>query len=79
MRIRSLAERTRYAIFSCLEKSNQTANPTAYGNGDWGDEDSTDEVDEPWMLEAARVYEKSLMLLAEQDPEPEGMEEFSCL
>lgn len=88
MRIRSLAERTRYQVFSCLAKSNKSVNAAAtvsangygYGDGDDEDEDSGDEVDEPWMLEAARVYEKSLMLVAEQDPEDEaGMDEFNCL
>ncbi|KAJ5782141.1 hypothetical protein N7457_003915 [Penicillium paradoxum] len=76
VRIRSLAERTRLEVFACLGRSHQKVNPA---NGDeWDDdEDSGDEVDEPWMLEATRVYEKSLMLLAEQD-EPEEMEEFSC-
>lgn len=68
MRIRSLAERTRYQVFSCLGRSHHT-------DGDEGEE--SDEVDEPWMLEATRVYEQSLMLLAEQDAEPE-MDAFSC-
>ncbi|CAI7638707.1 unnamed protein product [Penicillium glandicola] len=84
VRIRSLAERTRYAVFSCLAKSDNrvndasvNANGYGYGNGD-EDEDSGDEVDEPWMLEATQVYEKSLMLLAEQDPDVEGVDEFSC-
>lgn len=81
MRIRSLAERTRYQVFSCLAKSNERGNAAnGYGDGDDEDEDSDDEVDEPWMLEATQVYEKSLMLLAEQDPEVEaGMDEFNCL
>ena len=85
VRIRSLAERTRYEVFSCLEKSNDRVNAAGtvsagnYENGDDEDEDSGDEV-EPWMLEATRVYEKSLMLLAEQDPDVEaGMDEFNCL
>ncbi|KAJ5355740.1 hypothetical protein N7517_010349 [Penicillium concentricum] len=89
VRIRSLAERTRYQVFSCLAKSNERVNAATVSNGhgnDYGygdgdeDEDSGDEVDEPWMLEATRVYEKSLMLLAEQDPDVEGeMDEFNCL
>ncbi|KAJ5951744.1 uncharacterized protein N7479_010157 [Penicillium vulpinum] len=84
VRIRSLAERTRYEVFSCLGKSNRgnLAATVANGHGHdygYGDEDSGDEVDEPWMLEATRVYEKSLMLLAEQDPEVEEMDEFNCL
>ncbi|KAJ5121147.1 uncharacterized protein N7515_009108 [Penicillium bovifimosum] len=76
VRIRSLAERTRYEVFSCLGRS---SGKVADGDG-WDEEDSGDEVDEPWMLEATRVYEKCLMLLAEQDPEgeSEGME-FNCL
>ncbi|CAI7657752.1 unnamed protein product [Penicillium viridicatum] len=81
VRIRSLAERTRYQVFSCLAQSTEGGNATnGYGDGDDEDEDSGDEVDEPWMLEATRVYEKSLMLLAEQDPDVEaGMDEFNCL
>ncbi|KAJ5413417.1 hypothetical protein N7465_005722 [Penicillium sp. CMV-2018d] len=81
VRIRSLAERTRYQVFSCLAKSTERGNAAnGYGDGDDEDEDSGDEVDEPWMLEATRVYEKSLMLLAEQDPDVEaGMDEFNCL
>ncbi|KUM63767.1 hypothetical protein ACN42_g3337 [Penicillium freii] len=81
VRIRSLAERTRYQVFSCLAKSTEGGNATnGYGDGDDEDEDSGDEVDEPWMLEATRVYEKSLMLLAEQDPDVEaGMDEFNRL
>lgn len=79
MRIRSLAERTRYQVFSCLATSNERGN-ASNGYGDDEDEDSGDEVDEPWMLEATRAYEKSLMLLAEQDPDVEaGMDEFNCL
>ncbi|KOS37303.1 hypothetical protein ACN38_g11908 [Penicillium nordicum] len=83
VRVRSLAERTRYQVFSCLAMSNERGPGNAandYGDGDDEDEDSGDEVDEPWMLEATRVYEKSLMLLAEQDPEVEaGMDGFNCL
>ncbi|CAG8903094.1 unnamed protein product [Penicillium egyptiacum] len=88
VRIRSLAERTRHQVFSCLAKSNDRGNAAAtvsanahdYVYGDDEDEDSGDEADEPWMLEATRLYEKSLMLLAEQDPEVEaGMDEFNCL
>ncbi|KAJ6185064.1 hypothetical protein N7519_006365 [Penicillium mononematosum] len=85
VRIRSLAERTRHQVFSCLAKSNDRGNAAAvsangYGYGDDEDEESGDDVDEPWMLEATRVYEKSLMLLAEQDPSGEaGMDEFNCL
>ncbi|CAI7640026.1 unnamed protein product [Penicillium palitans] len=79
VRIRSLAERTRYQVFSCLATSNERGN-ASNGYGDDEDEDSGDEVDEPWMLEATRAYEKSLMLLAEQDPDVEaGMDEFNCL
>ncbi|KAJ5757088.1 uncharacterized protein N7511_007270, partial [Penicillium nucicola] len=61
VRIRSLAEMTRYEVFSVLGSSR--------GNGDYDDEEEEDgDVEEPWMLEATRVYEDSLMLLAEQDP-----------
>ncbi|KGO77140.1 hypothetical protein PITC_023820 [Penicillium italicum] len=84
VRIRSLAERTRYQVFSCLAKASERGNAATVDNGygyvDDEDEESGDEVDEPWMLEATRVYEKSLMLLAEQDPDVEaGMDEFNCL
>ncbi|KAJ5558080.1 hypothetical protein N7535_009570 [Penicillium sp. DV-2018c] len=81
VRIRSLAERTRYEVFSCLGRASEKAQVNR--DGVWEDEDDADEgdeVDEPWMLEATRVYEKCLMLLAEQDPEGEGEGvEFNCL
>jgi hypothetical protein len=54
---------TRYEVFSALGSSREI---TGDGEGDYDDEAEDDE--EPWMLEATRVYEKSLMLLAEQDP-----------
>ncbi|KXG51888.1 uncharacterized protein PGRI_092810 [Penicillium griseofulvum] len=82
VRIRSLAERTRFEVFSCLAKSNERGDAAiTNGNGyEYEDEDEDgDEIDEPWMLEATQVYEKSLMLLAEQDPNVEGMDEFNCL
>jgi hypothetical protein len=79
-----LAERTRFEVFSCLAKSNErgdaaVTNSDGNGYGYEDDEDDGDEIDEPWMLEATRVYEKSLMLLAEQDPNVEGTDEFNCL
>jgi hypothetical protein len=55
---------TRYEVFSALGGSSREI--TGDGEGDYDDEGEDDE--EPWMLEATRVYEKSLMLLAEQDP-----------
>jgi hypothetical protein len=70
VRIRSLAERTRYQVFSCLGSTESTSAGVDDG------EEQEEEINEPWMLEAAKVYEKSLMLLAEQDPDVE--EEFSC-
>lgn len=70
VRIRSLAERTRYRVFSCLGSTESTF----AGLDD--EEEQEEEINEPWMLEATRVYEKSLMLLAEQDPEIE--KEFDC-
>ncbi|KAG0153031.1 hypothetical protein PDIDSM_1990 [Penicillium digitatum] len=85
VRIRSLAERTRSQLFSCLANSSKrgiaaTVNAYGYGSGHVDvddDEDSGDEVDDPWLLEATRVYEKSLMLLAEQDPEVEAGDELN--
>ncbi|OGE49915.1 hypothetical protein PENARI_c019G07134 [Penicillium arizonense] len=64
VRIRSLAEMTRYEVFSALGASNQEVT----GDGDDDYDDDVEDDDEPWMLEATQVYEKSLMLLAEQDP-----------
>ena len=66
VRIRSLAETTRNRIFTCL------SNPDSNGvNGNGRDDDSDSDVDEeismhPWMLEATKVYDKTLMLLADQ-------------
>jgi hypothetical protein len=56
---------TRYEVFSALGDSSREI--TGDGDGDY-DDDEDDDDDEPWMLEATQVYEKSLMLLAEQDP-----------
>lgn len=55
VRIRSLAETTRNKIFSCLPDSDE--------GGDW---DDGDEVEQPWVLEATRVYDRTLMLLGDQ-------------
>lgn len=71
MRIRSLAERTRSRVFSCLASTESMS-----AGADFDGEENEEDIDEPWMLEAAKVYEKSLMLLAEQDPEVE--EDFDC-
>ncbi|KAJ5326165.1 hypothetical protein MYU51_010589 [Penicillium brevicompactum] len=70
VRIRSLAERTRNQIFSYLSSPS-----TSVGDGD--DEDPED-ADEPWMLEATKIYEKSLMLLAEQNDITVEGDEFTC-
>lgn len=70
VRIRSLAERTRNQIFSTLATPS-----TSVGDGD--DEDPED-AEEPWMLEATKVYEKSLMLLAEQNDVTVEADEFTC-
>lgn len=71
VRIRSLAERTRHQVFSCLSNS--------VASGEVGDEeDELDDIDEPWMFEATKVYEKSLMLLAEQDDVADEGDEFTC-
>jgi hypothetical protein len=66
-----LAERTRYRVFSCLASAESTS-----AGVDFDGEENEEDIDEPWMLEAAKVYEKSLMLLAEQDPDVE--KDFSC-
>ncbi|CAG8063718.1 unnamed protein product [Penicillium salamii] len=71
VRIRSLAERTRHQVFSCLATSSAST----------GDEDGNEELeepDEPWMLEATKVYEKSLMLLAEQSDVTVEEDKFTC-
>jgi hypothetical protein len=52
---------TRYEVFSILGSSNR-------GDEDYDEDYEGEGEEEPWMLEATRVYEKSLMLLAEQDP-----------
>ncbi|CAG7949128.1 unnamed protein product [Penicillium olsonii] len=71
VRIRSLAERTRHQVFSLLTSSSTFA-------GDEDGDEELDEVDEPWMLEATKVYEKSLMLLAEQNDVTVEGDEFTC-
>ncbi|KAJ5632172.1 hypothetical protein N7490_008511 [Penicillium lividum] len=78
VRIRSLAETTRYKIFSCLEESDSSfgdgnANGNGVGNGnqngngqDYDDEEDLDVPMQPWLMEAAKVYDQTLMLLADQ-------------
>lgn len=51
VRIRSLAEMTRSRIFACLPDP---------------DEGEDEEVEQPWVVEATRVYDRTLMLLADQ-------------
>ncbi|KAJ5929742.1 hypothetical protein N7454_006692 [Penicillium verhagenii] len=71
VRIRSLAETTRYKIFSCLSGSDSDSLGGVNGNGHvpYDDDDDQDDDDipvQPWLMEAARVYDKTLMLLADQ-------------
>lgn len=53
VRIRSLAETTRYRVFSVL--------------GDAEEGDGETDSEQPWVLEATRVYDRTLMLLADGD------------
>lgn len=57
VRIRSLAETTRYKVFSVL--------PVGDEEEEGGDEEGAGE--QPWVLEATRVYDRTLMLLADDD------------
>lgn len=66
-----MAERTRHQVFSCLATSGASA-------GDEDGDEELEEPDEPWMLEATKVYEKSLMLLAEQNDVTVEGDEFTC-
>ncbi|KAJ5580167.1 uncharacterized protein N7459_006152 [Penicillium hispanicum] len=57
VRIRSLAETTRNQIFLLLPDPDE---------GDGGDENENESADEqPWLMEATRVYDRTLMLLAD--------------
>lgn len=53
VRIRSLAETTRYKVFSVLP------------GGEEDGEEFEESREEPWVLEATRVYDGTLMLLAD--------------
>ena len=82
VRIRSLAEATRYKIFSFFGDSDSSGLGGLNGNGfhydddndgteDGGDGeqdegDDDTEADQPWLLEATNVYDQTLMLLADQ-------------
>lgn len=55
VRIRSLAETTRYKVFSVLPV------------GDEEEEGEEGAGEQPWVLEATRVYDRTLMLLADDD------------
>ncbi|KAJ5979938.1 hypothetical protein N7481_007236 [Penicillium waksmanii] len=57
VRIRSLAETTRYKVFSVLP----------VGEDDEEGEEEEGAGEQPWVLEATRVYDRTLMLLADDD------------
>lgn len=62
VRIRSLAETTRFQVFASF-----SASSTSVGAGDDDDEEEHEEPQfSPMMFAATKVYEKTLMLLAEQ-------------
>ncbi|KAJ5096297.1 hypothetical protein NUU61_005653 [Penicillium alfredii] len=61
VRIRSLAETTRSEVFSYLSNPDERTAPDV----DLDDFDSGD-LETPWMLEATRIYDKTLMLLGDQ-------------
>ncbi|KAJ5108709.1 hypothetical protein N7456_005384 [Penicillium angulare] len=87
VRIRSLAEGTRTRIFSCLNES-ESNDKNGYidrdGKVDESEENSDIEDDDanvsaqPWMMEAANVYDKTLMLLADQGDGAGGELEGGC-
>ncbi|CAI7649356.1 unnamed protein product [Penicillium manginii] len=56
VRIRSLAETTRFKVFSVLPVD---------GEEEGGEEEEAGE--QPWVLEATRVYDRTLMLLADDE------------
>lgn len=58
VRIRSLAEMTRNKIFACLP------------DFDEGEDEQAEE--QAWVLEATRVYDRTLMLLADQGEDGGG-------
>lgn len=57
VRIRSLAETTRYKVFSVLPGEDEEGD----GDGEEG------EGEQAWVLEATRVYDRTLMLLADSE------------
>lgn len=62
VRIRSLAEMTRNKIFACLPDPDEGEDRT----------EQEEEIEQPWLLEATRVYDRTLMLLADQGDEGGG-------
>lgn len=52
VRIRSLAETTRYKVFSVLPVGDE-------------EEEGEEGGEQPWVLEATKVYDRTLMLLAD--------------
>ncbi|KAJ5273904.1 hypothetical protein N7478_009029 [Penicillium angulare] len=77
VRIRSLAEGTRTRIFSCLneaESNDKNGYVNGNGNGKVDESEENSDIDDdaahvsaqPWLMEAAGVYDKTLMLLADQ-------------
>lgn len=62
VRIRSLAEMTRNKIFACLPDPDQGQDAP----------EPDEEVDQPWLVEATRIYDRTLMLLADQGVEDGG-------
>lgn len=67
VRIRSLAETTRNSVFLCLPGPDWNGSEDGDGDGE-GEE----EVMQPWVLEATRIYDRTLMLLADQGGEGGG-------
>lgn len=63
VRIRSLAEMTRSKIFACLPDPDEGEDGT----------ERDEEVEQPWLLEATRVYDRTLMLLADQGEDGGGL------
>lgn len=66
VRIRSLAENTRHRVFSSLPSDEEEIEEDGEGDGDdSGDGGGTEMERQPWLLEATRVYDRTLMLLAD--------------
>lgn len=62
VRIRSLAEMTRNKLFACLPDPDEGQDAP----------EPDEEVDQPWLIEATRVYDRTLMLLADRGVEDGG-------